>query len=153
MSISAKLDQILSRISGDAALAEKAGKLEAEVVRLNTEHSNLTKELTETKEALGKVSAELEQAKASAISAESAKVEAESKLSAAEATAKELGEKLANPSAQAAEILAKVGVKASDVPKAETKPNGKTATRSEFEAMRHFERNNFIREGGKVTNG
>ena len=150
--LSAKVDQILSRISGDTALAEKAGKLEAEVARLGSEVSTLTNQANELRSQLAASAAEVDKLKAEAVASESAKVEAETKLAAAEAKAKELEAKLGNPSAQAAEILAKVGVTPDKLPKAEFKPASKTATRQEFEAMPHSERNKFFREGGKVVN-
>lgn len=150
--LSAKVDQILSRISGDTALAEKVGKLEADAARLSDELASASASLAEANEKLAKASAEVESLKTAAVNAESEKVQAESKLAAAEAKAKELEAKLANPSAQAAEILAKVGVSPDKLPKAETKPAGRSVTRKEFEAMSHFERNQFFREGGKVTN-
>lgn len=150
--LSAKLDQLLSRVSGDAALAEKAGKLEAEVARLGSEVSTLTNQANDLRGQLAASAAEVDKLKAEAVANESAKVEAETKLAAAEAKAKEFEEKLANPSAQAADILAKVGVTPDKLPKAESKPAARTVKRSEFEAMSHFERNAFIREGGKVVN-
>lgn len=151
--LSAKVDQILSRISGDTALAEKAGKLEAEVARLGSEVSTLTNQANELRGQLAASAAEVDKLKSEAVANESAKVEAETKLASSEAKAKELEAKLANPSAQAAEILAKVGVAANQLPKPENKPQGKTVTRAEFEAMNHDQRNIFIREGGKVVNG
>ena len=150
--LSAKVDQILSRISGDTALAEKAGKLEAEVARLGSEVSTITNQANELRGQLAASVAEVERLKAEAVLAESAKVEAEAKLAFADGKAKELEAKLDNPSAQAAEILAKVGVSPDRLPKAEARPAAASVTRKEFEAMPHSERNKFIREGGKVVN-
>lgn len=149
--LSAKLDQLLSRVSGDAALSEKAGKLEAEVARLGSEVSTLTNQANDLRGQLAASAAEVDKLKAEAVANESAKVEAETKLASAEAKAKELEEKLANPSAQAAEILAKVGVTPDKLPKAETKPEGKTMEIGDFKKMNPAAQNAFIRSGGKLV--
>lgn len=131
----------------ESALAS-ASTAQAEVARLTVDLAARDATISGHAAALadfdGRVAAEVA-TKTAALAKE--KADAEAKAGTAE---KALADLIANPSAQAQRILASHG--SAPVPKTKTDSTEKTMTVSEFNALDHKARNEFMRDGGKLAN-
>lgn len=140
------LREILAAVKGAPALANdlaasrvEAADLKSKLSACEAERDSLEATITAKDTEVAAAKAEAEKAAAEVKAANEAKEKAEADFKALES----------NPSRQAVGIAAKAGVKASELPKGDAKAE-RVATRDEFEAMSHSDRNAFIRSGGKV---
>jgi len=135
--------------SSRTELKDKLASAEAEVTRLESEVAevqSLNQTIADQAEQIVDLKDELESITKKHDEIVAEKADLETKL--AEAESKSSPEAL---QALVTEEMAKCGHKPVEEIKDEQIQSGKKATRSEFESMDHVARNQFIKEGGKIT--
>jgi ATP-dependent Clp endopeptidase proteolytic subunit ClpP len=149
-----KAMSILDKFRPDAALSEKVQGLEASLESAQSEIAEMTAALTERTTDLENAIGELASVKAQldSITAErdtlnASITEAQSKVTALEA---DLVAANTSAEARAAEIVAQTGIAPVEVSADENLTETNTKTREEFNALNHFQRNAFVRNGGKI---
>ena len=155
MSLPASLAEIKTLLTSNAETTAKILALQtanaeaaANLASLNTKLTDVSAQLEAAKAELATVKAEKETAAAAILTITAERDGAV----AAKATAETALESLkANPSAQAQQVLAGMGVKPDQRPKADAKV-AEQKTRAEFNAMTPAARMAFVKAGGTLTN-
>lgn len=146
--IGAMLKELVAKSDAKQLLASEVADLKAQLVAANDAKATTERALAEHKTQLAAKESDSAALKAAKEKAESDLAVANSAKEAAESKSADL---LANPSKIALELAAKAGVKPDQRPKADATSATKTLTKADFNAKPSWEKAEFVRNGGTVS--
>jgi len=140
MTIFQKLENGIAEIKANFATASASA---SRIAELETANADLTAKLATATNTAATYDATLADLTAKLTKAEADLTASVSKITALEADKKTVG-------AEAAAVVAALGVDTTTIPAASAEQEKRTITKAQFEAMSHPERNEFFRAGGKL---